>query len=543
MRNPHPLRRPSPRAVLRACRVAALVATAPLAYSEARAQSIAQLPRDTVALPPAPTTCTRTVEPGGNLQQAIRRAKGGDVICLTPGGAYGPITLVPHNDDGVVTIRTAAPDSAFAAEGGRVRPSKAAALARITTPNAEPAIRTQPGANGWRLVGLEVTAEPNVVALVTLGAAGPPQVDLEAVPHHIILDRMWIHGRPDQNVRRCIGMHTAYTAVVNSWLDDCHEKGNDAQAIWGAGGPGPFRIENNTLIGSTENVLFGGADPAIQGLIPSDITIVRNHIYTPIAWKGVWLKKTLVELKNAARVRIEANVMDGSWAHGQVGYGIVMKSTNQAKKCPWCMTKDVTLRHNLVENIGAGINIGGRESQFVDSVARRFYIVENLIENVNVGAYKGEARLLQIINGVQQAVVERNAFVSTGDVKQAVSLANSNSVFGLVMRDNVFTHGQYGFFAGGRGNGPNALDAAPGADVRGNTFIGANSGGGVGGGGGGGRGVFGRKGGGGGAGGGGQVRKRSMPGFSYAASVNYVPVYAATRRAVTQATDGVVVQP
>ncbi|WP_284352992.1 hypothetical protein, partial [Roseisolibacter agri] len=87
------------------------------------------------------------------------------------------------------------------------------------------------------------------------------------------LDRVWIHGRADQYVPRCLSLNSAHTAVVDSYLSDCHTRGGEGQVISGWTTPGPLKIENNYLEGGTIGVLFGGADPYIQGLIPSDITV------------------------------------------------------------------------------------------------------------------------------------------------------------------------------------------------------------------------------------------------------------------------------
>jgi hypothetical protein len=58
--------------------------------------------------------------------------------------------------------------------------------------------------------------------------------------------------------------------------------GEDAQALVGTNGPGPFTIINNYLEGSTENVLFGGAAPMIPNIIPSDIEFRYNHVAKPL---------------------------------------------------------------------------------------------------------------------------------------------------------------------------------------------------------------------------------------------------------------------
>src|SRR5438105_12145069 len=96
--------------------------------------------------------------------------------------------------------------------------------------------------------------------------------------------------------------------------------------------------------------MFGGSDPKIANLVPSDIVISHNSFYKPPSWKGTWLVKNLFELKNAQRVLVEGNIFDGSWVHGQTGYAILYKSVNQDGTCPWCVTQDVTTRYNIIRN-------------------------------------------------------------------------------------------------------------------------------------------------------------------------------------------------
>jgi hypothetical protein len=75
------------------------------------------------------------------------------------------------------------------------------------------------------------------------------------------------------------------TEILNSYIADIKAVGQDSQAIAGWNGPGPFAIINNYLEAAGENVLFGGADPAIAGLVPQDIVIRRNHIARPVTWR------------------------------------------------------------------------------------------------------------------------------------------------------------------------------------------------------------------------------------------------------------------
>ena len=67
-------------------------------------------------------------------------------------------------------------------------------------------------------------------------------------------------------------------SISASHISDCKGVGQDTQAIAGWNGPGPFTIDNNYLEGAGENVMFGGADPAILNLVSDRITFRRNYV-------------------------------------------------------------------------------------------------------------------------------------------------------------------------------------------------------------------------------------------------------------------------
>jgi hypothetical protein len=104
----------------------------------------------------------------------------------------------------------------------------------------------------------------------------------------------------------------------------------------GSNGPGPYLIANNYLEASGENIMFGGADPYIANLVPSDITIRQNYISKPLSWRGqAWIVKNLLELKNAQRVTIDGNLIENNWAAAQPGVAIVLTPRNQDGNSPW----------------------------------------------------------------------------------------------------------------------------------------------------------------------------------------------------------------
>ena len=111
-----------------------------------------------------------------------------------------------------------------------------------------------------------------------MGSGGSDQNTVAEEPTNIILDRDYIHGSATLDIQRAISLQSASTAIINSYISDIHSAGQDSQAIAGWNGSGPYLIQNNFLEASGENVMFGGADPSIPNLIPSDITIQNNYL-------------------------------------------------------------------------------------------------------------------------------------------------------------------------------------------------------------------------------------------------------------------------
>src|ERR1700754_749940 len=279
---------------------------------------------------------TLVVPAGGDLQAAIDSAAPGDTIVVEAGATYrGPFRLTAKPGESYITIQ-----SSRASEiTGRVSPSQSSLLAKLrSNAVAEPILRTTTGAHHYKLIGLDIStfaATDFVYDLVRLGSGD--QTTLSSVPHHFTLDRVWIHGFPTQEVQRGLSLNTAETTIINSYISEIHAVAMDTQAICGWNGPGPYHIINNYIEAAAENILFGGADPAIPNLVPSDIEIRRNHLFKPLTWKvgdpsylgRHWAIKNLLELKNARRVTINGNLFQNNWVDGQSGIPIVFTARNQ----------------------------------------------------------------------------------------------------------------------------------------------------------------------------------------------------------------------
>ncbi|CAN5422588.1 hypothetical protein BH23ACI1_BH23ACI1_11250 [soil metagenome] len=229
------------------------------------------------------------------LQAAIDAAAPGDTILLKAGETFvGPFVLRRKaSSTQWITIRTDTADSLLPGEGVRLVPSgkpgattQRSLLPRLVgqggTLKTTPVVRTESGAQRYILRFLEIDGVANL-GWETLIAIGDDTAN--ATASHIVIDRVYAHGHAQKGMKRGIALNSAHTDVLNSYISDVKAVGFDSQGIAGYNGPGPFRIINNYIEGAAENIMFGGSDPAITGLVPSNIEIRRNHLYKPLAWR------------------------------------------------------------------------------------------------------------------------------------------------------------------------------------------------------------------------------------------------------------------
>src|SRR5262245_1215109 len=325
---------------------------------------------------------TITVPANGDLNAALFNARPGDTITLAAGATYvGNFTLPAKDGNDVITIRSSAMDPVPA--GARVMPGHKEVMARLKSPNSGPALQTAPGAHHWRIILIEFEGSNNA-DLVALGNGSSSQSSLSQVPHDIEIDRCYIHGDPATGQKRCVALNSASTTITGSYISNCKAIGQDAQAIAGWTGPGPYTISNNYLEASTENVLFGGSDPCIQGLVPSDIAITDNLITKPVAWRNEkWQVKNLLELKNARRVRISGNVIQNNWVAAQNGFAVLFTVRNQNGRCPWCQVEQVTFENNILRHSAGGISVLGYDDINPSRQTQSLTIRNNLIVDID----------------------------------------------------------------------------------------------------------------------------------------------------------------
>jgi hypothetical protein len=416
----------------------------------------------------------RTIRVSGsdNLQSVLDSVRPGDHVLLERGARFvGNYTFGPRSggiDGGWITVET---ENAAPAEGVRVTPGTATGYAALISPTILPALATNGAASRWRFIGIELTNDPSMAVVngtVQLGDASAEQNSLDKVPTDIILDRVYVHAPDATDDRRCVTVNSARTAVIDSYIAGC-KSAFDAQAIAGTNGPGPFKISNNYLEASGENIAFGGADPGIQNLVPSDIEIRRNYFTKPMSWKdSQWLVKNLLELKVGRRVLIDGNVMENAWPAAQAGFAFVLWSVNQNGNCPWCVTEHVTIQNNIIRNIASGFQLTarwtGQPSLIMNHIAIRNNVIMGL-NNPNVAA--GSSRLYQIGDAIPQLIIEHN----TGFAPDAGFLWGGDAPLpSHIIRNNLTGGGWYPIYtAFGQGSLAWNREAGPGSDFSGNV--------------------------------------------------------------------------
>lgn len=400
------------------------------ATSSDRFDGPAELPRvlvqSAVADTPAPGQ-VRTVKEGDSLQKALNDAACGDTLKLQAGAVFQGLIQIPAkscDDSHWIIIRTSAPDDTLPTEGTRLTPCYAGVVSlpgrpdfhcRITSnvlariefagKSGSGPIQFQPGANHYRFLGLEITrasSEASIAALV--------QTREDATAHHIIFDRVWLHGTAQAETRRGVALKSmTYVGIVDSYFSDFHCVAvtgacGDSQTITGGSGDdpgGPYKIVDNFLEAAGENILFGGGPGSTT---PADIEIRRNHLFKPMIWMEgqpgfvggasgkPFIVKNHFELKNAQRVLFEENLLENVWGgFSQAGFSILLTPKNQNNQCAACRVTDITIRSVKISNVGSVFQIanGLADAGGASAGGERYSIHDVLVDDVHGKEYKG----------------------------------------------------------------------------------------------------------------------------------------------------------
>jgi len=307
------------------------------AFSTANAVAEPELPRKWVetdiskTMPsyPAPYPGGKiiSVPAGGDLQSAIDAANPGDIVELQAGATYsGGLTLKNKSNQSEkwIVIRTSAHQN-LPDEHTRINVSRDKNyLATITG-----AIRTEKYASYYRFIGIDFFAGSSMSMYMVFGINngwdwnGLPDDHNASQPHHIIIDRSYLHGKIDEvSVIYFLVFNGKYLAIINSHMDNVWSN-NGSPGISGWNGSGPFKVVNNYLEIITISLIFGGEGSDQNPGMPSDFEIRRNYFYKRPEWKERSLlrwgdpsymnNKTIVEFKVGQRILMDGNIMQNQW--------------------------------------------------------------------------------------------------------------------------------------------------------------------------------------------------------------------------------------
>ena len=401
--------------------------------------AVAQILRDTSVARErrVGNSSTIQVKAGGNLQAAIDGANYGDVIVLEAGGTYkGPITL-PFKEgasDQYITITTANPGG-IAKENERINPQlHAKAMPKITGPDSSAAISTAEQAHHYKFIGIEFAPAADSKYLYNLVDLGKSDYkSLSQFPHDLVFDRCFIHSTGLNKARRGVALNSAKTDIINSHISGFAGEGDETQGIGGWNGPGPYKIVNNYIEGGGQNIMFGGADPSVPNLVPTDIEIRRNYLYKPAEWFGKATIKAMIELKTGRKVTIDGNVLESG---GLIG-AFVLTVRNQNGGAPWSTLEDINVTNNIVRHSNTGFSILGKDDAHPSQQAKRIRIANNLLVDI-VPDY---AAVFMVGCCANTLTVEHNTVQQTGNIMTCYGVNNSNFVF----RNNIVHFNSYGF--------------------------------------------------------------------------------------------------
>lgn len=408
---------------------------------------------------PAGKNVVIRVPAGGDLQQAINIAQSGDTVELQAGASYTGAVVLPYKTGNeFITIQSSAANRL--PEGKRVEAEDAPLMAKIlSSGKAAPAISTALRAHHYRFVGIEF-APANSDIIYNLIDFGSDAEKLADVPHHLEIDRSYLHPFRSGTVRRGLALNSADTIVKNSYFQGFAFPQEETQAICGWTGTRNAQILNNKLEGGAENVMFGGSDPKTADLIPSDIEIRGNWMYKPLEWRGQVTSKALLEIKDAKRVQVTGNLMENS----PEGETMRLTVRNQNGDAPFSTIEDVTVKDNVFLNTYNGTQLLGRDDINQSQKMKRIKIVNNLFLN-------NESYFIRLADG-EDIEIAHNTVTQRGNAITAYG----SPALRFILRDNIFAYNEYGFFGDGIGVGPQALaHFTPGGVIRNNAIVNNNN--------------------------------------------------------------------
>ncbi len=338
------------------------------------------------------------------------------------------------------------------------------------------AIRVQPGAHHYRLMGLQITHLPtplpyaaqfNAAPSVQLGSFSWCLAAVLPDTHHVVFDRIHFygHGYPSRLRSAVCQFEGSYQAIVdssfsniNSWV---HPSSGEvhSSAIRVQEGPGPGRIHNNYFGDVVGITVFFHDDAGTTGIVPADYAITRNHFFLsdrynhdhPSSDGHYYFRRHHLELKRGRRFLVEGNVFEGGFTTVNQGASICLTPRTGAGNLANndVGISDIAVKRNIFKNSPQAFIIMGHTD--VGSTQTRAFQRLLIEDNLAVGlsesrigwprSISARAKFVVAGHGLEDIIIRRNTVYKASAtyfpdfVKDPYVSKNA----GLEMRDNIYT--------------------------------------------------------------------------------------------------------
>lgn len=386
-----------------------------------------------------------------NCQSAVNAASPGDEVVIDAGFVCSHLILTDKGSaSDYIVIRTANLQS-LPPEGARISKADAPNLAVIESLNDEFAVgigdlpansTATSGVNHYYLVGLEIRVNPKVnipnAYIVKLRNGG---TKLEQLPHDIVIGRSWVHGNPNQEIRRGVDLNGLRISIVDSIIEDIHQHGESSQGIaaWDASA-GPYKITNNEFAVAGAALLIGWQS-SIPNLISSDIEVRKNLFHKLDAWKqpvtsnagktGYWALSQTIILRSVQRILFDGNTFANDWARipsGSTYIGRAFYISPSGFGQSWARVQDVTITNNVMHDIAGGFLISYQDATMPDVIADRIQISNNIAYNLDPANDRGFIWLQGRAEGA--VAFDHNTFLANSGQPPIAIMGDQNGTFG-----------------------------------------------------------------------------------------------------------------
>ncbi|MET0754202.1 MAG: FG-GAP-like repeat-containing protein, partial [Pyrinomonadaceae bacterium] len=428
---------------------------------------------------------------------------GGRCILLAPGVYVGDLELIARNFTDYVTIGS---NASMPNILNRITPGDSG-LVTIRSSSNQTSVTPmiiKNGATKLRFIGIKFDpayASPNTsdvnsnYYVVQVGEAFT-QNNVSENPTKIIFQHCVINPNDDVKVPHGILMDGYKISVISSWFGNIKTfGGQDSQAAVSFDGKGAHVYNNTFLEASSENILYGGVVPHINGLTSANIEIRRCYFSKRLSWR-VYKRlgtnnicsssnttgevcghevnaKNLLETKNARRMYVEGTVFENHWdGYRQQLFAFVFKTATSpgsvGEFVPWAISEDIVFENSKAAHLYGGITHSVDNYDLApfmglkpSNVKMKNVLFDDLSERWGIPGNGNGARFLQP-NTVEDLQLEHTTMIDKDHTAGTAILFVTNNNFRFSITNSVFGLGGYGIIGGASGVGIRSLNPGSG---------------------------------------------------------------------------------